>query len=92
MVLVGDAAHTCPPMLARGGAMAHEDTAVLAEVLLAGDAVDRDLRTPSAPAGSSASAPSSTPPTSSPRRLLDHVQGDAPALLRRIAALTSRPA
>ena len=35
---IGDAAHSCPPTLAQGGAQALEDAAVLAELLLAGDA------------------------------------------------------
>jgi 2-polyprenyl-6-methoxyphenol hydroxylase-like FAD-dependent oxidoreductase len=92
VVLVGDAAHTCPPTLAQGGAMALEDAAVLAELLLGRDAVDEDLwqafharrveRVRTVVDASNQLA----------RWLLDHVQGDAPALFRRIAALTSRPA
>ena len=34
VVLIGDAAHTCPPTLAQGAAQALEDAAVLAELLL----------------------------------------------------------
>jgi hypothetical protein len=37
VVLIGDATHTCPPTIAQGAAMALEDAAVLADVLLAAD-------------------------------------------------------
>jgi 2-polyprenyl-6-methoxyphenol hydroxylase-like FAD-dependent oxidoreductase len=43
VVLIGDAAHSCPPTLAQGAAQALEDAAVLAELLLAGGAVDEQL-------------------------------------------------
>src|SRR4051795_4744869 len=43
VVLIGDAAHTCPPTIAQGGAMALEDAAVLADLLLAHEAVDQAL-------------------------------------------------
>ncbi|MDX6744823.1 FAD-dependent monooxygenase [Actinocorallia sp. A-T 12471] len=36
VVLVGDAAHACPPTIAQGAAMCLEDAAVLAELLLSG--------------------------------------------------------
>lgn len=42
-VLIGDAAHVCPPTLALGAAMALEDAAVLAELLIAADTLDQDL-------------------------------------------------
>src|SRR5215212_7209678 len=34
VVLIGDAAHTCPPTIAQGGAIALEDAVVLAELLV----------------------------------------------------------
>lgn len=43
VVVIGDAAHTCPPTLAQGAAMALEDAAVLAELLLTSDALDQAL-------------------------------------------------
>ncbi|WP_344247983.1 FAD-dependent monooxygenase [Isoptericola hypogeus] len=43
VVLVGDAAHSCPPTVAQGAAQGLEDAAVLAELLLAGDRVDDEL-------------------------------------------------
>lgn len=39
-VLIGDAAHSCPPTLAQGAAMALEDATVLAELLLSHDDLD----------------------------------------------------
>lgn len=43
VVLIGDAAHACPPTLAQGAAMALEDAAVLAELLLSRPRVDDGL-------------------------------------------------
>ena len=40
VVLIGDAAHSCPPNLAQGAAQALEDAAVLAEVVLAMEHLD----------------------------------------------------
>lgn len=42
-VLIGDAAHCCPPTLAQGAAMAMEDALVLSELLIAADTLDEDL-------------------------------------------------
>lgn len=92
VVLIGDAAHTCPPTLAQGGALALEDAAVLAELLLAHDAVDQRLwdaftarRQHRARAVVDASHQLA-------RWLLDHEHGDVPGLMRRIATLVSQPA
>jgi 2-polyprenyl-6-methoxyphenol hydroxylase-like FAD-dependent oxidoreductase len=43
IVLIGDAAHTFPPTLAQGAAMALEDAAVLAELLLDEEKLDDEL-------------------------------------------------
>src|SRR3954465_2692588 len=43
VVLIGDAAHTCPPTIAQGGAMALEDAVVLAELLVQREALDQGL-------------------------------------------------
>ncbi|GAA4127021.1 FAD-dependent oxidoreductase [Actinomadura keratinilytica] len=45
VVLVGDAAHCCPPTLAQGAAMSLEDALVLAELLTARDTLDDALLT-----------------------------------------------
>ena len=42
-LLIGDAAHACPPMLAQGAAMAAEDAIVLAELVGEGHGVDKVL-------------------------------------------------
>lgn len=92
VVLIGDAAHSCPPTLAQGGAQALEDAVVLAELLLEGDALDQQLwdsfterRFARAQAVVEAS-------NQLGQWLLDHEQGDVPALMGRIAALVSQPA
>jgi 2-polyprenyl-6-methoxyphenol hydroxylase-like FAD-dependent oxidoreductase len=45
VVLVGDAAHCCPPTMAQGAAMALEDAWVLAQLLTSGSAWDEELLT-----------------------------------------------
>lgn len=42
-VIIGDAAHSCPPTVAQGAAMALEDASVLAELLIAADHVTETL-------------------------------------------------
>jgi 2-polyprenyl-6-methoxyphenol hydroxylase-like FAD-dependent oxidoreductase len=42
-VIIGDAAHSCPPTVAQGAAMAVEDAAVLAELLIGADHVTETL-------------------------------------------------
>lgn len=42
-VLIGDAAHACPPTLAQGAAMCLEDASVLAELLLTAERVDESM-------------------------------------------------
>lgn len=42
-VVIGDAAHSCPPTIAQGAAQGLEDAVVLTELLLARDSVDQGL-------------------------------------------------
>jgi 2-polyprenyl-6-methoxyphenol hydroxylase-like FAD-dependent oxidoreductase len=42
-IVIGDAAHACPPLIAQGAAMCAEDAVVLAEMLTTGDGVDEAL-------------------------------------------------
>lgn len=42
-IVIGDAAHACPPLIAQGAAMCSEDAVVLAEMLTSGDPVDEVL-------------------------------------------------
>jgi 2-polyprenyl-6-methoxyphenol hydroxylase-like FAD-dependent oxidoreductase len=92
VVLIGDAAHTCPPTIAQGGAMALEDAVVLAELLTSREALDQALwdefharRYERAKTVVEAS-------NSLAQWQLDHVEGDIPSLMRSIAMLTSQPA
>ncbi|NLP83507.1 NAD(P)-binding protein [Microbacterium sp. CFH 90308] len=43
VVIVGDAAHSCPPTIAQGAAQGLEDALVLTELLTSRDAVDQEL-------------------------------------------------
>jgi 2-polyprenyl-6-methoxyphenol hydroxylase-like FAD-dependent oxidoreductase len=42
-IVIGDAAHACPPLIAQGAAMCAEDAVVLAELLTGEDGVDEAL-------------------------------------------------
>jgi 2-polyprenyl-6-methoxyphenol hydroxylase-like FAD-dependent oxidoreductase len=96
VVLAGDAAHSCPPTLAQGAAMALEDAAVLAELLLGGD----DLETALAAYTTRRRERAGTVVASSvqlARWLLDHEPppqaggaADVPGLMARTAALLSQ--
>src|SRR3954449_4700191 len=92
VVLIGDAAHTCPPTIAQGGAMALEDAVVLAELLTDRDALDQDLWD----AFHSRRLARARTVVDASNQLaqwqLDHVQGDIPSLMRSVALLTSQPA
>ncbi|SDG61413.1 FAD-dependent monooxygenase [Klenkia brasiliensis] len=92
VVLIGDAAHTCPPTIAQGGAQALEDAAVLGSLLVERDALDDDLwdafhdrRVERARTVVEAS-------NQLAQWQLDHVQGDIPSLMRTVAQLVSQPA
>ncbi len=92
VVVIGDAAHTCPPTLAQGAAQALEDAAVLSELLIGYDALSdqlwtefHDRRVERARAIVEASLQLG-------RWLLDHEQGDVPGLMAKTAHLLSIPA
>lgn len=92
VVLIGDAAHVCPPTLAQGAAMAFEDAAVLAELLLTYQEVSPemwDAFTERRLARASAVVDASNQLA---QWLLDHVQGDVPGLVGRITAMLAVPA
>jgi 2-polyprenyl-6-methoxyphenol hydroxylase-like FAD-dependent oxidoreductase len=92
VVLLGDAAHSCPPTLAQGGAQALEDAAVLAELLIAAGAVDDEMW--AAFTGRRYARAKAVVDASNQlgQWLLDHEQGDVPGLITRIARLVSQPA
>ncbi|WP_327011177.1 FAD-dependent monooxygenase [Dactylosporangium sp. NBC_01737] len=93
VVLIGDAAHTCPPTLAQGAAQALEDAAVLAELLLDGDGALTDglLQAFSERRYERASAVVDGS-LQLAQWLLDHERGDVPGLMARISHLVSEPA
>jgi 2-polyprenyl-6-methoxyphenol hydroxylase-like FAD-dependent oxidoreductase len=92
VVLVGDAAHTCPPTIAQGGAMALEDAVVLAELLTQRATLDQDLWDAFAARRYSRAKTVVEASNTLAQWQIDHVQGDIPGLMRSIAALTSQPA
>lgn len=92
VVLAGDAAHSCPPTIAQGAAMALEDAAVLAEILTGADTFEESLlqayadrRLPRAGAVVEGSVQLGD-------WLLAHERGDVPGLMGRISTmLAQRP-
>lgn len=93
VVVIGDAAHVCPPTLALGAAMAMEDGAVLADLLINRDQVNQELfdtfvarRLPRAAAVIDGSMQLAT-------WLLERNQNaDVPGLMRNIYGLLAQPA
>lgn len=92
VVLIGDAAHSCPPTLAQGAAQALEDASVLAELLLRDDTLTDGLwaeftarRLGRAKAVVEASLQLT-------RWQLAHERGDVPGLMARISNLVAEPA
>jgi 2-polyprenyl-6-methoxyphenol hydroxylase-like FAD-dependent oxidoreductase len=92
VVLIGDAAHSCPPTLAQGGAQALEDAAVLTELLLDRDTLDDDLWRAFTDRRHNRAQTVVDASNQLGQWLLDHEQGDVPGLMGRIAALVSQPA
>jgi 2-polyprenyl-6-methoxyphenol hydroxylase-like FAD-dependent oxidoreductase len=92
VVLIGDAAHTCPPTIAQGGAMALEDAVVLAELLVERKALDQDLWDAFTARRYERAKTVVEASNQLAQWQLDHVQGDIPSLMRSIAMLTSQPA
>jgi 2-polyprenyl-6-methoxyphenol hydroxylase-like FAD-dependent oxidoreductase len=91
-VLIGDAVHTCPPTLAQGAAMALEDASVLAEMVVAADAVDDAVLT----AFAERRIPRVRAVVESSLQLaqwqIDGIAGDVPELMGKIAAMTGQEA
>lgn len=91
VVIIGDAAHSCPPTLAQGAAQALEDAAVLAELLTGHDGLATvwpaltERRLPRARAVVEASLQLCT-------WLKARERGDVPGLMARVAALVTQPA
>lgn len=92
VVLIGDAAHACPPTLAQGGAQALEDAAVLAELLLTHADVDDELWSEFTARRHHRAATVVEASLQLGQWMLDHERGDVPGLMHRISALVSEPA
>jgi 2-polyprenyl-6-methoxyphenol hydroxylase-like FAD-dependent oxidoreductase len=92
VVLIGDAAHTCPPTLAQGAAQAFEDAAVLAELLLAAGTLDEQLWEAFTARRFERAKTVVDASLQLAQWLLDHERGDAPGLIARTAHLLSEPA
>lgn len=91
VVLIGDAAHACPPTLAQGGAQALEDAAVLTQLLLSSAELDDRLW---AEFTSRRFERAKTVVEASCRLgqwQLDHVQGDLPGLMATVTTLVGQP-
>lgn len=92
VVLIGDAAHTCPPTLAQGAAQALEDAAVLAELLVAAGDVTDELWTAFTERRFARAKTVVDASVQLGQWLLDHEQGDLPGLIGRVSQLVSQPA
>ncbi len=92
VVLIGDAVHVCPPTLAQGAALALEDAAVLAELLLDGERVDEALWAAFTERRLHRVRTVVEASVQLGQWLLDGEQGDVPGLMKRIATLVGEPA
>lgn len=92
VVLIGDAAHSCPPTIAQGGAQAAEDALVLCDILSRSTQVDDAVWQEFAARRLERARTIVEASLQLGQWQLDHEQGDVPALMGRIAALTSVPA
>jgi 2-polyprenyl-6-methoxyphenol hydroxylase-like FAD-dependent oxidoreductase len=92
VVVIGDAAHSCPPTIAQGGAQATEDALVLCEILAREseitDAVWEEFTSRRLERARTIIEAS----LQIGRWQLNHEQGDVPGVIGRIAALASVPA
>jgi 2-polyprenyl-6-methoxyphenol hydroxylase-like FAD-dependent oxidoreductase len=92
VVLIGDAAHACPPTLAQGGSQALEDAAVLTELLLSATTLDDALWAAFTARRFERAKTVVEASCQLGQWQLDHVQGDLPGLMATITALVSQPA
>ena len=87
VVVIGDAAHVCPPTLAQGGAQALEDAVVLTELLTSRDAVDDDLWKEFTDRRFDRAAEVVEASLQLCQWLQDGVRGDVPGLMHRVATM-----
>jgi 2-polyprenyl-6-methoxyphenol hydroxylase-like FAD-dependent oxidoreductase len=92
VVLIGDAAHTCPPTIAQGAALALEDAAVLADVLLAADDLDQSAFDAFTARRYDRVKTVVEESVQLGQWMLDGVEGNVPALMGKVMGLVSQPA
>jgi 2-polyprenyl-6-methoxyphenol hydroxylase-like FAD-dependent oxidoreductase len=92
VVLIGDAAHACPPTLAQGAAQALEDAAVLTELLLAADTLTDELWQAFTDRRFARAETVVHASLQLAQWLLDHERGDVPGLIGRTSHLLATPA
>jgi 2-polyprenyl-6-methoxyphenol hydroxylase-like FAD-dependent oxidoreductase len=92
IVLIGDAAHTCPPTIAQGAALALEDAAVLADVLLAADDLDQSAFDAFTARRYDRVKTVVEESVQLGQWMLDGVEGNVPALMGKVMGLVSQPA
>ena len=92
VVLIGDAVHTCPPTIAQGAALALEDAAVLADVLLAADDLDQAAFDAFTARRYDRVKTVVEQSVQLGQWMLDGVEGNVPALMGKVMGLVSQPA
>jgi 2-polyprenyl-6-methoxyphenol hydroxylase-like FAD-dependent oxidoreductase len=92
VVLIGDAVHTCPPTIAQGAAMALEDAAVLADVVLAADGLDQHAFDAFTSRRYDRVRTVVEESVQLGQWMLDGVEGNVPALMGKVMGLVSQPA
>jgi 2-polyprenyl-6-methoxyphenol hydroxylase-like FAD-dependent oxidoreductase len=92
VVLIGDAAHACPPTLAQGAAQALEDAAVLTELLLSSAELGDGLWTEFTARRFDRAKAVVEASCRLAQWQLDHEQGDVMGLIGTINAMITQPA
>ncbi|MEU8661986.1 FAD-dependent monooxygenase [Actinoplanes philippinensis] len=92
VVLIGDAAHSCPPTLAQGAAQALEDASVLAELLLRDHTLTDGLWQEFTARRLDRARTVVEASLQLTRWLLARERGDVPGLMARVADLVATPA
>lgn len=92
VVVIGDAAHTCPPTVAQGGAQALEDAQVLAELLTTRDQLDDALWSDFGDRRYERAKTVVEASVQLGQWMLDHERGDVPGLMARVSHLVEQPA
>lgn len=92
VVLIGDAAHACPPTLAQGAAQALEDAAVLTELLLSSAELDDTLWAAFTARRFDRARTVVEASCQLAQWQLDHEQGDVMGLIAAVTALITQPA